>query len=184
MEFTLNRCVAQLMTPACRYDMWEIFCARRSGEPGRRANPLRTSAHRRESGRRPPAMVWFIALGSAAGGMARFLIGGFIQQRAGPGFPWGTLVVNITGSLLLGFLMRYALASPAVSAEMRGLLTAGFCGGYTTFSTFSYDAIVLLEDGELKRAAAYIVFSVVVSIVGVYLGIIGARGLLAWRERL
>ena len=129
-------------------------------------------------------MVWFIALGSAAGGIARFLLGGLVQQRMGPGFPWGTLLVNVSGSLLLGFLMRYALASPAISVELRGLLTAGFCGGFTTFSTFSYDTMVMLEDGELKRAGAYILLSVVVSLAGVYLGIAGARELLAFRERL
>jgi CrcB protein len=127
-------------------------------------------------------MIWYIALGSAAGGVLRFLLGNFLQQRAATGFPIGTLVVNITGSILLGFLLRYALSTTAISPEVRGLLTTGFCGGYTTFSTFTYDTMVLLEDGELGRAALYVLLSVAVSLFGAYLGITAARELIALRE--
>ncbi|HEY9426777.1 MAG TPA: fluoride efflux transporter CrcB [Gemmatimonadaceae bacterium] len=127
-------------------------------------------------------MIWFVALGSALGGVARFLLGTFLQQKAGTAFPVGTLVVNISGSLLLGFLMSYALSSASISPEVRGLLTTGFCGGYTTFSTFTYDTMVLLEEGQLSRAAAYVLLSVFVSLIGVYLGITAARGLIALRE--
>ncbi len=127
-------------------------------------------------------MIWFVALGSAFGGVARFLLSTFLQQKAGTGFPIGTLVVNISGSILLGFLLRYALSTTAISPEVRGLLTTGFCGGYTTFSTFTYETMALLEDGELKRAAVYILLSVFVSLVGAYLGIAAARGLIALRE--
>lgn len=129
-------------------------------------------------------MVWFIAIGSALGGVTRYLVGAFIQQRAGIVFPYGTLLVNITGSFLLGFLLRYALATPAISPEVRGLLTTGFCGGYTTFSTFTYETMMLLEDGELRRAAVYVLVSVIVSLVAAYAGIELARGLLLFRERV
>jgi CrcB protein len=115
--------------------------------------------------------------------VARFLLGTFLQQKAGTAFPIGTLLINISGSFLLAFLLRYALATTAVSPEVRGLLTTGFCGGYTTFSTFTYDTIVLMEDGEFKRAGLYVLLSVVVSLLGAYLGIIGARELLAMRGR-
>lgn len=128
-------------------------------------------------------MIWFVALGSALGGVARFLLSSFLQQKVGTAFPVGTLVVNISGSLLLGFLMSYALSSAAISPEVRGLLTTGFCGGYTTFSTFTYETMALLEDGELGRAAAYVLLSVVVSLIGAYLGITAARELIALRER-
>ena len=128
-------------------------------------------------------MVWFIAIGSALGGVMRYLVGGFVQQRAGIAFPYGTLLVNITGSFLLGFLLRYALATPAISPEVRGLLTTGFCGGYTTFSTFTFETMTLIDDGELRRAAAYVLASVILSLVAVYAGIELARGLLAFRER-
>lgn len=127
-------------------------------------------------------MIWFVALGSALGGVARFLLSTFLQQRAGTAFPIGTLVVNISGSLLLGFVLRYALATTAISPEVRGLLTTGFCGGYTTFSTFTYETMALLEEGELGRAAAYVSLSVFVSLLGAYLGITAARELIALRE--
>lgn len=73
-----------------------------------------------------------VAVGAAIG-VFRYYLAGFIQQRAGLDFPAGTLVINITGSFLLGFLMRYTLQSNVVSLETRALLTTGFCGGYTTF---------------------------------------------------
>jgi CrcB protein len=99
-------------------------------------------------------------------------------------FPTGTLVVNVTGSLLLGFLLRYALGSAAVSPETRVLLTTGFCGGYTTFSTFSYETIALLEEGQHQRAALYVLLSVVLSLAACLAGVIIARELLGARARL
>ena len=126
-------------------------------------------------------MIWFVAIGSALGGVARFLLSAAIQQKAGTVFPIGTLLVNISGSLLLGFLMSYALSTTAISPEVRGLLTAGFCGGFTTFSTFTYETMLLVEEGELGRAALYVLVSVIVSLIGVYLGITAARGLIARR---
>jgi CrcB protein len=129
-------------------------------------------------------MIWYVAIGSAAGGVARFLLGTFIQHRSGAVFPVGTLVVNVTGSLLVGFFLRYALGTPAISPEMRALLTVGFCGGYTTFSTFSYETAALLEDGQFERAALYVASSVLLSLIGIYAGFLAARELLALRERI
>lgn len=125
---------------------------------------------------------WYVALGSAIGGVARFALAAFVQQRVGPHFPIGTLVVNVSGSLLLGFLLRFALGTDAISPEVRALLTTGFCGGYTTFSTFSYDTMLLLEDGEGLRASAYVLLSVVLSLIGTWLGTMAARELLAMRS--
>ncbi|HEU4564719.1 MAG TPA: fluoride efflux transporter CrcB [Gemmatimonadaceae bacterium] len=127
-------------------------------------------------------MIWYVAAGSAAGGVARWLLGTFVQQRVGGVFPAGTMLVNITGSLLLGFLLRYALQTPAVSPEVRALLATGFCGGYTTFSTFSYETAALLEDGDYRRAALYALASVVLSLVGTYLGFALARTVLDIRR--
>ena len=129
-------------------------------------------------------LLWYVALGSAVGGASRFALSTFVQQRASSAFPFGTLIVNITGSLILGFILRYALASPSVSAEVRALLTTGFCGGYTTFSTFSYESIALIEDGDYRRAAIYIVLSVVLSLVATFLGIAAAGQLLAARRTM
>jgi CrcB protein len=129
-------------------------------------------------------LLWYVALGSAVGGASRFALSAFIQQRTSSAFPLGTLIVNITGSLVLGFVLRYALGSPSVSTEVRALLTTGFCGGYTTFSTFSYESIALIEDGDYRRAAIYIVLSVVVSLVATFLGIAAAGQLLAARRTM
>ena len=126
---------------------------------------------------------WYIALGSAVGGVARLALATIVQQRVGPDFPAGTLVVNVSGSLLLGFLLRYSLGTVAISPEVRALLTTGFCGGYTTFSTFSYETMLLLEDGEGLRAGGYVLLSVVLSLAGTWLGIVAARELLAMRSQ-
>jgi len=126
---------------------------------------------------------WYVALGSAVGGVARFALATIVQQRVGPDFPVGTLVVNVSGSLLLGFLLRYSLGTVAISPEVRALLATGFCGGYTTFSTFSYDTMLLLEDGEGLRAGGYVLLSVVLSLAGTWLGIVAARELLAMRSQ-
>jgi CrcB protein len=127
-------------------------------------------------------LVWFVAIGSAIGGATRLLVGTFIQQKTGAGFPMGTLVINITGSFILGFMMRYATATPAVSPELRALLTTGFCGGYTTFSTFSFETATLIEDARYQRAALYVALSVGVALIGTFGGFAAARELLALRE--
>jgi CrcB protein len=122
-------------------------------------------------------LVAYVALGGGVGTAARYLLTLFVQQRAGAGFPVATLLVNVTGSFLLGLLMRYALESTAASPEARLLLTTGFCGGFTTFSTFSYETARLIEDGEWRRGVAYIAASVILSIGGLFLGFALARGL-------
>jgi len=129
-------------------------------------------------------LFWAIAAGAAVGGVSRYYLASSLQQRFGVAFPWGTLVVNVTGSLLLGFLIRYALATPAISVELRALLTTGFCGGYTTFSTFSFETAALIEEGQYERAGAYVLGSVVLSLLATICGFILARELLAWRERV
>lgn len=127
--------------------------------------------------------LW-IAVGSAAGGVVRFALGALIQRQLGSPFPLGTLAINLTGSFLLGFVLRYALATPAVSPELRALLATGFCGGYTTFSTFSYEAAALIEDGDYHRAAWYVILSVTLALAGTFLGFGVAREVLAFRRRL
>jgi fluoride exporter len=105
------------------------------------------------------------------GGLARYYLSTAVQYRMGSGFPWGTLLINITGSLILGFIMRYALSTPSVSVELRVLLTTGFCGGYTTFSTFEWETFKLVRDGSWLLALANILASVLAGFVGVLLGV-------------
>lgn len=127
-------------------------------------------------------MLWYIAIGSALGGVSRYLVGGLVQRASGAGFPTGTLVVNVTGSFLLGLFLRYGLETPTLTPELRAFLTIGFCGGYTTFSTFSYEAVALLEDGQWSRAAFYMGASLLLSLAATLLGLLAARGVIAARE--
>lgn len=129
-------------------------------------------------------MIWFVAIGGAVGSAARFALSSVLQRWSGTPFPIGTLVINITGSLLLGFLIRYALGTSSITPEVRALLTTGFCGGYTTFSTFSYESVVLLEAGQYGRAGFYVAFSVVVSLAATLAGMAAARELLAVRQSI
>jgi CrcB protein len=99
-------------------------------------------------------------------------------------FPVGTFLVNVSGSFLLGAIIRYALETPAITPEIRALLTIGVCGGYTTFSTFSYEAVALLEDGEWTRAGMYLFASVLLSLVATVLGFALARQLVVWRQHI
>jgi CrcB protein len=128
-------------------------------------------------------MIWFVALGGAVGSVVRFVLGSLVQERAGT-FPLGTLVVNVTGSLLLGALMEYALSTPAISRDMRALLTTGFCGGYTTFSAFSYETVRLAQEGDYRRAGLYVVLSVLGSLAAAFAGFALAREVLVWRRGL
>ena len=129
------------------------------------------------------ALIWYIALGSALGGAGRYLVGELVQRSATTTFPTGTLAVNVTGCFLLGLIVRYAIETPTVSPELRAFLTIGICGGYTTFSTFSFETARMLEDGEWTRAALYLALSVVVSLGAVFLGFAAARQVLALRLR-
>lgn len=105
-----------------------------------------------------------VALGGALGSVMRYLVGIGAGKAFGTDFPWGTLIINITGSFVMGvfaglFATRWNLPQAA-----RIFLTVGICGGYTTFSTFSLDAFYLIERGELAATAAYMVGSAVLSV--------------------
>jgi fluoride exporter len=129
-------------------------------------------------------MLLYVALGSAIGGVSRYLLGGLVQRMLDTTFPAGTLLVNVTGSFLLGAIIRYALETPSLTPEVRAFLTIGVCGGYTTFSTFSYETMALLEDGEWARAGVYITASVVLSLIATFLGFALARQVILWREHM
>src|SRR5688572_8211462 len=121
-------------------------------------------------------VVLAVAAGGALGAAARYGLGAWIQQLTRSAFPWGTLVINVTGSLALGFLAVWLQARNA-SAELSAFLTVGVLGGYTTFSTFSYETIVLAQSGELGRAAAYAIGSLVLGVVAALCGMVLAQQL-------
>ena len=127
-------------------------------------------------------MLWYVALGSAIGGVGRWLLGGAVQRLA-PVFPVGTLAVNVLGALVLGLVLRFSLASPDVSPELRGFLAIGVCGGFTTFSTFTWETYALLEEGAWARAGLNVALSVLLCLAAVALGAALGRALFELRLR-
>ena len=121
--------------------------------------------------------ILYIAVGGVAGTLARYGLQGLIQPRTGT-FPTGTLIVNLAGSLALGLIIRYATGSTAISPELRGGLTIGFCGAFTTMSTFSYESMALLGDGDYWRAGLYMAGTIVGCLAAVALGTAVANKLL------
>jgi CrcB protein len=114
----------------------------------------------------------YVALGSAIGGVLRYWLSGLIAAGIGQTFPWGTLIVNITGSFAIGFFG--ALTGPEgrllVASDARTFFMVGICGGYTTFSSFSLQTLALAQGGEWAAAAANAVLSVLLCLGGVWLG--------------
>lgn len=106
----------------------------------------------------------------AAGTLARYWLQGVVQYRAGSDFPTGTLIVNLLGCLLLGGVGEYALTHLVIPPEWRIGITIGFFGAFTTFSTFSWETVRLLEDGEWARAVAYVAASIVGGLLAVAAG--------------
>ena len=123
-------------------------------------------------------MLLAVAFGGAVGAAGRHLVSGQIMRWAGGGFPWGTLTVNVLGSFLLGVLVEYLVLRWSATQEMRGFLVVGLLGGFTTFSAFSLDAVLLLERGSLGPAFAAIAGNVVLSICGLFAGMMLFRQLL------
>jgi CrcB protein len=110
-----------------------------------------------------------IALGGLLGTLARYGLQGWIQPKGGT-FPFGTLAINLLGSFAIGLIIRFATGSTVVSPELRGGLTIGFCGAFTTMSTFAYETTALLNDGDYWRAGLYMGGTIVGSLVAVVLG--------------
>ncbi len=121
------------------------------------------------------ATLW-IALGSALGGIARHVLSTSVAERFGESFPWGTLVVNVLGSLLIGFLA--GLSDPSsrllVPPAARQFLIIGVMGGFTTFSSFSLQTLNLLRDGELFLASMNAVGSVILCVLAAAIGLVAA----------
>lgn len=117
-----------------------------------------------------------VALGGAIGASARYLVSVGTMRVMGPGFPWGTLAVNVVGSFLMGVLV--AVLADKSGTRMAPFLMTGVLGGFTTFSAFSLDAMTLFERGAMTQAAAYVVASVVFSLAAILLALMLTRGMM------
>jgi len=119
--------------------------------------------------------ILLVALGGALGSALRHGVNIGFSRLLGVGFLFGTLFVNVTGSLAMGLLIELVARRFGASVELRLFLTTGFLGGYTTFSAFSLDAIALYERGAVVAAASYVLISVILSLAAVFAGLALAR---------
>jgi len=113
--------------------------------------------------------ILFIAAGGAVGAVMRYLVSGWAYAILGDGFPWGTLVVNLTGAFLIGFLWQLFEYFP-ISPQMRNLIFIGGLGAFTTFSTFAFETLNLIRAGDTRLGLANIL---VLDVVGILLGLLG-----------
>jgi CrcB protein len=116
--------------------------------------------------------IVLIALFGAVGTLARYGLQGLVQVRTGGTFPYGTLLVNLTGCFFLSLIAQFTLNRLVISPDWRIAIAVGFFGGYTTFSTFGWETAKMLEEGEWTRASAYVGASV---IAGLFLSLAGIR---------
>jgi fluoride exporter len=112
-----------------------------------------------------------LLLFGGVGTLARYGLDGWIQQRTGPGFPYGILTINILGCFVLGLIGQYGLNHLSMPPDLRIGLTTGLMGGFTTFSTFGWDSVRMMESGEWSRALIYIGASVVGGLVAMVFGL-------------
>jgi CrcB protein len=119
-----------------------------------------------------------VAAGGGIGSLLRYLVGFAVIQRVGPGFPWGTLLINVSGCLAIGFIAEVSQARVVgLSPQLRLFLTVGVLGGYTTFSTFAYEALTLLGERVPLLALSYAAGSVVAGLAAAFAGVVLARAL-------
>src|SRR5471030_1039527 len=123
-------------------------------------------------------VVLAVGVGGGLGALARYFIAGAIQSAV-TAFPWGILVVNVSGGFLMGLIVEASALKLNLSPDLRAFLTVGILGGYTTFSTFSLDSALLLQKGEYMQAAAYMIGSVVLSILALFAGLWIVRSMYA-----
>jgi fluoride exporter len=131
------------------------------------------------SRRFPARVLAVIALGGAAGTLVRAAVAQALPA-SGDAFPWDTLLVNVVGSVVVGFVVVAVLERVAPSRYARPLLATGFCGGLTTFSTFMVESDVLIKDGRTGTAALYVAASILAGLGAARLGVLAARS--AWSK--
>jgi CrcB protein len=143
-----------------------------------RGRALRAPRRSRNSAAVPglPLQIVLVALGGAMGAVTRLLVGIAITARAGDAVPWGTFVINVSGCFVLGVVLG-GLQAGTFHLLARPLVATGFLGAYTTFSTFGAETILLLEEGSVLRATAYVVASVALGLVAAVFGLALGRSL-------
>ncbi|MEJ8308961.1 fluoride efflux transporter CrcB [Agrobacterium larrymoorei] len=121
--------------------------------------------------------ILLVAVGGAIGSVARYLVGLWATRLAGPHFPWGTLTVNVVGAFAIGLLVEMVARRFDASTEMRAFIVTGILGGFTTWSSFTLDTMVLFERGEIGLSALYLLASLLVSFAAIFAGLALGRAL-------
>ncbi|WP_284777549.1 fluoride efflux transporter CrcB [Agrobacterium sp. lyk4-40-TYG-31] len=121
--------------------------------------------------------IALVAVGGAIGSVARYLVGVWGVKLAGPNFPWGTITVNVVGAFFIGLMVEMIARRFDASSEVRVFIVTGILGGFTTWSSFTLDAVVLFERGDLGLAAVYLLASLVVSFAAIFAGLALGRAL-------
>jgi CrcB protein len=118
---------------------------------------------------------WMVGIGGFLGSVLRFWVGSFIGERWGVRFPYGTFVINVTGSFLVGMAVTVLATKAHWNTNWRYLIPIGFVGGYTTFSTFEYETLRLVQEGQMLMATLNVTLSVAVGLAGVWAGMVAGR---------
>lgn len=121
--------------------------------------------------------ILLVAIGGAIGSVGRYLVGLWATRLAGPNFPWGTLTVNILGAFAIGLFVEMIARRLDASAELRVFIVTGIIGGFTTWSSFTLDTMVLFERGEVGLSALYLLASLLVSFAAIFAGLALGRAL-------
>jgi fluoride exporter len=118
-----------------------------------------------------------ISIGAVLGANLRYLLGGWIAERSDASFPWATLVINASGSLVIGLVLTLVTERIAAPSWVRPMIAIGFLGSYTTFSTFSWETLSLARDGAWMAAVANVALSIAACLIGVYAGTLLGRAI-------
>jgi CrcB protein len=120
---------------------------------------------------------WMVGIGGFIGSIARFWLGSYMTYRMGARFPYGTFVINVSGSFLIGLVVTLLAERTHWNANLIYLIPIGFIGAYTTFSTFEFEAFRSVRNGDLLLAFLYVILSVAVGFLAVWLGVVSGRAL-------
>jgi fluoride exporter len=118
-----------------------------------------------------------VGMGGALGSILRFWLGSYIGERMGTRFPYGTLVINVSGSFLIGLVFAILTEGAPWSPNWRYLIPIGFIGGYTTFSSFEFEAFRTIQDGQLGLGLLYVAVSVIAGFIAVWGGVVAGRAM-------
>ena len=121
--------------------------------------------------------VLWISLGAIVGANLRYFLAQLVARWTSPGFPYGTLIINVTGSFVLGFFLVWTTDRVLADPRWRLLIAVGFCGGYTTFSSYAFESFALIEQGQWAAAAMNVAASNLLSLTAVVLGAMLARSI-------